>query len=53
MKLTPSDIEHEFARLSPAERRCLEQWLGTARAIGIDAIEDLSQRPWPFPSMTS
>jgi hypothetical protein len=48
MKLTPSDIEHEFARLSPAEYRYLEQWLSAARAVGIDAIEDLSQRPWPF-----
>ena len=38
MKLTPSDIEHEFARLSPAERSYLEQWLRTARAVGIDAM---------------
>ena len=29
------------------ERRYLEQWQHAARAVGIDAVEDLSQRLWP------
>ena len=49
MKLTHSDLEHEFDGLTPLERRHLEQWLRAARAVGIDAIENLSRRPWPFP----
>ena len=49
MKLTHSDVEHEFDGLTLLERRYLEQWLRAACAVGIDAIENLSQRPWPFP----
>jgi hypothetical protein len=30
------------------ERRCLERWQRVARAVGIDAVEDLIQRPWPY-----
>jgi hypothetical protein len=48
MKLTHSNIEHEFGGLSPGERRCLERWLRAAHAVGIDAVENLSQRRWPF-----
>jgi hypothetical protein len=33
--------------LTPTERRYLEQWQRAARAVGIDAVEDLSQRLWP------
>jgi hypothetical protein len=49
MKLTHSDIEHKFDGLSPVERRDLARWLHAARAVDIDAIENLSQRPWPIP----
>jgi hypothetical protein len=48
MKLMNSDITYEFSGLSPTERRYLGQWQQAARAVGIDAIEDLSQRPWPY-----
>lgn len=48
MKLTNSDVAYEFSGLSPMERRYLEQWQHAARAVGIDAVEDLSQRPWPY-----
>jgi hypothetical protein len=50
MKVTNADIAHaarEFAGLSSTERRYLERWQRAARAVGIDTIEDLSQRPWP------
>jgi hypothetical protein len=50
MKVTNSDIAYdhqEFGGLSPLERRYLEQWQRAAQAVGIDAIEDLSARPWP------
>ncbi len=50
MKLMNSDISHEyreFAGLNPVECRYLEQWHRAARAVGIDAVEDMSQRPWP------
>jgi hypothetical protein len=49
MKLTHSDLEHEFDGLTPLERRDLALWLRAARAVDIDAIENLSQRPWLFP----
>ena len=50
MKATNADIAHdsrESGGLSSTERRYLERWQRAARAVGIDAIEDLSQRPWP------
>ena len=50
MKVTNSDITYdyqEFGGLSPTERRYLEQWQRAARAVGIDAVEDLIERPWP------
>ncbi len=50
MNVTTPDIEYdprEFGALSPMERRYLEHWQRAARVVGIDAIEDLSQRPWP------
>jgi hypothetical protein len=42
-----SETAHEFGGLTTKERRDLAQWQYAARAVGIDAIEDLSQRPWP------
>jgi|SRR6516225_8536138 hypothetical protein len=50
MKVTNSDIAYEyqeFGGLSPSERRYLEQWQRVARAVGIDGVEDLIDRPWP------
>lgn len=50
MKVTNSDIAfayREFGGLNPTERRYLEQWHRAARAVGIDAVEDLIERPWP------
>ena len=50
MKVTNSDVAYnnrEFGALSPTERRYLEQWQHAARAVGIDAVEDLMQRRWP------
>ena len=50
MKVTNSDIAYDFqdfGGLSPRERRYLEHWQRAAHAAGIDAIEDLSERPWP------
>jgi hypothetical protein len=39
----------EFAALQPDERTCLLDWQTRAGAIGIDAVQDLRQRPWPCP----
>jgi hypothetical protein len=36
-----------FTGLSPAEARYLDRWERAARAVGIDTVEDLIQRPWP------
>ena len=50
MKVINSDITfdyREFGGLSPSERRYLEQWQCAARVAGIDAVEDLIERPWP------
>ena len=27
----------------------MREWQATARAIGVDAVEDLTLRPWPCP----
>jgi hypothetical protein len=36
-----------FGALSSDERRCLGEWRTAARAVGIDAVDDLTFRPWP------
>jgi hypothetical protein len=36
-----------FATLSEAERHVLRRWLRSARAVGIEAVEDLTARHWP------
>jgi hypothetical protein len=41
------DPSHAFSALSSDERRHLRQWQVAARAIGVDAVEDLTLRPWP------
>jgi hypothetical protein len=38
-----------FFALSANERTCLQEWQDAARAIGVDGVEDLLQRPWPSP----
>jgi hypothetical protein len=38
-----------FSGLSANERTCLQVWQDAARAAGVDAVEDLRQRPWPCP----
>jgi len=50
MKATNSDIAYdyeEFGGLRPTERPYLEHWKRAARGVGVDAVEDLAQRPWP------
>ena len=39
----------EFAALQADERSYLRDWQTRAGAIGIDAVQDLLQRPWPCP----
>ena len=41
------DASQSFGGLSSDERRHLREWQISARAIGIDAVEDLTSRPWP------
>jgi hypothetical protein len=41
------DPSHAFSALSSDERRHLREWQAAARAIGVDAVEDLTLRPWP------
>ncbi len=43
------DAAQSFAGLSSDERRHLREWQISASAIGIDAVEDLTCRPWPCP----
>ncbi len=38
-----------FRALTSDERRHLRAWQSSARSIGIDAVEDLTERPWPCP----
>ena len=38
-----------FSTLSANECRGLQIWQEAALAIGVDAVEDLLQRPWPSP----
>ncbi len=49
LQVTRSDASQSFSALSPDERRHLREWQTAARAIGIDAVEDLASRPWPCP----
>ena len=43
------DVSQSFGGLSSDERRQLRAWQVSATAIGIDAVEDLTTRPWPCP----
>ena len=43
------DAARSFGGLSSDERRDLRVWLISARASGIDAVENLTCRPWPCP----
>ncbi len=49
LQATRSDASQSFSGLSPDERRHLREWQSSARVIGIDAVEDLTLRPWPCP----
>lgn len=49
LQATRSDVSQSFSALSPDERRHLREWQSAAKAIGIDAVEDLASRPWPCP----
>jgi len=41
------DASRSFGGLSSDERHDLCVWQISAKAIGIDAVEDLTTRPWP------
>ena len=43
------DAAQSFGRLRADERRHLREWQISARAMGIDAVEDLTFRQWPCP----
>jgi len=43
------DASQPFGGLSSEELRHLREWQVSAMAIGIDAVEDLTSRPWPCP----
>ena len=49
LQATRSDASQSFSTLSPDELRHLREWQAAAKAIGIDAVEDLASRPWPCP----
>lgn len=49
LQVTSTDTSLSFTILSSAERRQLREWQSKAKASGIDAIEDLTLRPWPCP----
>ncbi len=42
-----ADLSRAFGLLTSDERRHLREWQVSAQAIGIDAVEDLTSRPWP------
>ena len=46
-----NDLDHPRAlnRLSDDERRQLLEWQVRARVIRVDAVEDLTSRPWSHP----
>jgi anti-sigma factor RsiW len=41
---------YAFRGLSAAERRTLSHWLAAVRSAGVDAAEDLGERPWAMPA---
>jgi hypothetical protein len=47
LHLLRSDAAQSFNGLSADERRHLREWQALAREVGVDAVEDLTQRPWP------
>jgi hypothetical protein len=49
LQVSPTDTSLSFTVLSSAERRQLREWHSVAKVIGIDAVEDLTLRPWPCP----
>lgn len=40
---------HAFRALTPDERAHLSNWRRASLSVGIDAVEDLTSRPWPGP----
>lgn len=40
---------HAFRALTPDERAHLSNWRRASLSAGIDAVEDLTSRPWPGP----
>ncbi len=49
LQATQSDRSQAFSGLSLHERDHLREWQAAALTIGIDAVEDLASRPWPYP----
>ena len=47
IELVRSLPKSAFPALSAGERVCLEEWQRTVWLRGIDAVEDLAERPWP------
>ena len=43
------DASQSFGGLNSKELRHLREWQISAMASGIDAVEDLTSRPWPCP----
>jgi hypothetical protein len=49
LQATRTSALHSFSGLSGEERAYLRRWRAEARSAGIDGVEDLVSRPWPFP----
>ena len=49
LQATRSSALASFRGLSTDERSHLRRWQAAARGAGIDGIEDLASRPWPYP----
>lgn len=49
LQVSDTDRSDRFVGLSAQERRLLRDWRAAAWAVGVDAIEDLASRPWPYP----
>jgi hypothetical protein len=47
------DASQSFGWLSSDERHHLREWQVAAIAVGVDAVEDLTSRPWPVPVVGS
>lgn len=47
---TVAPVSQSFVGLSIEEREQLAAWSATAREKGIEAVEDLGERPWPVPT---